>query len=137
MLGEKAILGGEGNGGVIDPRVGFVRDSFAGMALMLDAMAAREQTVSALVAELPQYAIHKAKVTLPSDKIAAAFVALGEHFKNASCDNLDGLRFDWPGKWLLIRGSNTEPIVRIFAEAPTAEEAKKLCEDAEEILSQL
>jgi phosphomannomutase len=62
---------------------------------------------------------------------------LGEHFKNASCDNLDGLRFDWPGKWLLIRGSNTEPIVRIFAEAPTAEEAKKLCEDAEEILSQL
>lgn len=137
MLGEKAILGGEGNGGVIDPRVGLVRDSFAGMALMLDSMAASEKTVSALVAELPQYAIHKTKVTLPADKISAAFVTLGGHFKNASCDNLDGLRFDWPGKWLLIRGSNTEPIVRIFAEAPTAEEAKKLCDEAEEVLSQL
>ncbi len=135
MLGEKAILGGEGNGGVIDPRVGLVRDSFAGMALMLDVMAAREKTVSALVAELPQYAIHKAKVTLPADKISAGFVSLQHHFETASCDNLDGLRFDWPGKWLLIRGSNTEPIVRIFAEAPTAEEAKKLCDEAEKILT--
>ncbi len=137
MLDKKAILGGEGNGGVIDPRVGFVRDSFVGMALVLDAMVAREKTVSALVAELPQYAIHKAKVTLPAEKITPSFTALEKRFSEATSDRLDGLRFDWPDKWLLIRGSNTEPIVRIFAEAPTAEEAKKLCDEAEEILSRL
>jgi phosphomannomutase len=134
MLAEKAVLGGEGNGGVIDPRVGLVRDSFAGMALVLDAMAAREKSLSALVAELPQYALHKSKVTLPAEKISASFVALQQHFKGASCDSLDGLRFDWPGKWLLVRGSNTEPIVRIFAEAPTANEAKRLCDEAEEVI---
>ncbi len=137
MLAEKAVLGGEGNGGVIDPRVGLVRDSFVGMALVLDAMAAREMPVSALAAELPQYAIHKSKVTLAPEKIAACFIALQEHFKDASCDSLDGLRFDWPGKWLLIRGSNTEPIVRIFAEAPTAKEAKRLCDEAEAILGRV
>ncbi|MDZ4656399.1 MAG: phosphoglucosamine mutase [Bythopirellula sp.] len=133
MLAEKAVLGGEGNGGVIDPRVGLVRDSFVGMALVLDAMAAREMSVSELVAELPRYAIHKAKVSLPPEKIAASFTALEKHFADAKSDYLDGLRLDWPHKWLLIRGSNTEPIVRIFAEAPTADEAKRLCDEAEKV----
>ena len=137
MFAEKAVLGGEGNGGVIDPRVGLVRDSFVGMALVLDAMAAREMTVSALVAELPHYAMHKAKVTLHAEKIEASFIALEKHFAEATSDRLDGLRLDWPGKWLLIRGSNTEPIVRIFAEAPTADEAKRLCDEAEAILGQV
>ncbi len=134
MLAENAVLGGEGNGGVIDPRVGLVRDSFVGMALVLDALVAREMSVSALVAELPRYAIHKSKLTLPSEQVASSFMALQKHFADAKCDCLDGLRLDWPNKWLLIRGSNTEPIVRIFAEAPTAEEARRLCEEAEKVL---
>lgn len=135
MLAEKAILGGEGNGGVIDPRVGLVRDSFVGMALVLDAMATREMSVSELVAELPHYAIHKAKVSLPSEKIGASFTALEKHFADGESDRLDGLRLDWSDKWLLIRGSNTEPIVRIFAEAPSADEAKRLCDEAEAVLT--
>lgn len=135
MKEKNAILGGEGNGGVIDPRVGYVRDSFAGMALVLDALAARNETVSQVVAKLPQYAIHKSKVTLSADKVAASFEALEKHFADATADRLDGLRLDWPGKWLLIRGSNTEPIVRIFAEAPTADEAKRLCDEAEKVIN--
>lgn len=135
MLKENAVLGGEGNGGVIDPRVGLVRDSFVGMALVLDAMASRDLSLSALVAELPQYAIHKAKVSLAADKVAASFDALEAHFAEAAADRLDGLRLDWADKWLLVRGSNTEPIVRIFAEAPTASEARRLCDEAERVLN--
>ena len=135
MLAENAVLGGEGNGGVIDPRVGLVRDSFVGMALVLDAMASRDQPLSKLVAELPRYAIHKAKVSVAAEKVADSMTALETHFADAKPDRLDGLRLDWTDKWLLVRGSNTEPIVRIFAEAPTAAEARRLCDEAESVLS--
>lgn len=131
MQQENAVLGGEGNGGIIDPRVGFVRDSFVGMALVLDAMCTREQPISALAAELPNYAIHKAKIELPADKVAAALDAIEAHFSDATADRLDGLRLDWPGKWVLIRASNTEPIVRVVAEAQSLDEAKQLCQATE------
>lgn len=130
MLSRGAVLGGEGNGGVIDPRVGLVRDSFVGMALLLDAMAARELRVSQLAAELPHYEIVKTKVTLPREKIAPAFESLVRHFPGAAVDRMDGLRLDWPGKWLLVRSSNTEPVVRAIAEAQSVAEAKALCDAA-------
>ncbi|HEX3601660.1 MAG TPA: phosphoglucosamine mutase [Lacipirellulaceae bacterium] len=135
MLKRGAILGGEGNGGVIDPRVVLVRDSFVGMALVLDAMAARKTSISALAAELPSYAIHKAKVSIPRDAIGSALNSLEQHFSDAKSDRLDGLRLDWghgngSGSWLLVRASNTEPIVRIIAEAPTESRAAALCDEA-------
>lgn len=135
MLRRSAVLGGEGNGGVIDPRVGLVRDSFVGMALVLDAMMARDVPVSALADELPQYAICKTKAELPSAAVPAALDALERHFHDATCDRLDGLRLDWQhadgsGSWLLVRASNTEPIVRIIAEAPTEQHARQLCDVA-------
>ncbi|TWU28579.1 phosphoglucosamine mutase [Bythopirellula polymerisocia] len=135
MIESEAVLGGEGNGGVIDPRVGLVRDSFVGMGYLLDAMAAREMPISALADELPQYAICKSKVTLPGERVAESFYKLENHFADAKGDRLDGLRLDWPDKWLLIRASNTEPIVRIIAEAPMAAEAKSLCNEAAALLS--
>jgi phosphomannomutase len=140
MLRRGAVLGGEGNGGVIDPRVGLVRDSFVGMALLLDAMAARDLPVSALAAELPKYAIWKTKIELPRDKVPAALDALEHHFRDAASNRLDGLRLDWQhangsGSWLLVRGSNTEPIVRIIAEAPAVEDARRLCDEATGILA--
>jgi phosphomannomutase len=140
MLREGATIGGEGNGGVIDPRVGLVRDSFVGMALVLDAMAARNLRVSTLADELPRYAIHKSKADVSRDAVAAAFAALERHFADASADRLDGLRLDWASgnggpSWLLVRASNTEPIVRIFAEAPSAAKAKKLCDEAADIIA--
>lgn len=134
MMNTGAVLGGEGNGGVIDPRIGYVRDSFVGMALVLDAMAAREQPISSLVDELPRYSLHKAKVNLATDKVGTALDALEKHFSEATSDRLDGLRLDWSSKWLLVRASNTEPIVRVFAEAPTQEEAKATCDEAEQVI---
>jgi phosphomannomutase len=132
---HRAVFGGEGNGGPIDPRVGLVRDSFVGMALVLAAMADRDMKVSQLAAELPRYEIVKTKLELPSEKVPAALAALEGHFAEAAKDRLDGLRLDWPGKWLLVRASNTEPIVRAIAEAPTAAEAQKLCDEAASVMA--
>jgi phosphomannomutase len=139
MLKFDAVIGGEGNGGVIDPRVGLVRDSFAGMALVLDAIAARELPVSSLADELPRYAICKSKLDLAADKVAAALDALEREYPAARHDRLDGLRLDWgnadgSGCWLLVRASNTEPIVRVIAEAPTADGAKALCDAAMRVM---
>ncbi len=136
MLEKEAIIGGEGNGGVIDPRVGLVRDSFAGMALVLDAMAARRLPVSQLADELPRYAIHKTTISVAADDVSQALDSLERHVGDATADRLDGLRLDWPGgAWLLVRPSNTEPIVRAIAEAPTMAEAKALCERAAAAIS--
>lgn len=135
MLAYDAVFGGEGNGGPIDPRVGYVRDSFVGMALLLGAMAARKMTIGQLADELPRYEIVKTKISLPPEKLPAAIDALEQRFSDASCDRLDGLRLDWPGRWLLVRGSNTEPIVRAIAEAPTSAEASSLCESAAKVLA--
>jgi phosphomannomutase len=137
MLRHQAVFGGEGNGGPIDPRVGLVRDSFVGMALLLDAMAARGLKVSQLADELPRYEIVKTKIDLPPEKIPAALDALQRHFADAAADRLDGLRLDWPGRWLLVRGSNTEPIVRAIAEAPTQSEACRLCAAATAVLEKV
>ncbi len=137
MESLEAVLGGEGNGGVIDPRVGLVRDSFISMALILDALAERETTVSRWVAELPRYEIHKTKVRLAPERLAAALDALRSHFKSAQFSTLDGLRLDWEGKWLLVRASNTEPIVRIIAEARTIADAQTLCDQAADVLGRV
>ena len=137
MIAHEAVFGGEGNGGPIDPRVGYVRDSFVGMALLLDAMAARQMKIGQLADELPRYEIVKTKIALPPEKLPAALDALEKQFSDAKGDRLDGLRLDWPGRWLLVRGSNTEPIVRAIAEAPTNEEAAKLCEMAATVLGKV
>lgn len=137
MLDVGAIFGGEGNGGPIDPRVGLVRDSFVGMALVLAAMARRSKKVSELAAELPSYEIVKRTAKLPPEKLPAAFAALEKKFGDARPDRLDGLRLDWQGRWLIIRGSNTEPIVRIIAEAPSTAAAESLVTAASDLLSQL
>ncbi|MFO0792048.1 MAG: phosphoglucosamine mutase [Pirellulales bacterium] len=140
MLKRGAVIGGEGNGGVIDPRVVLVRDSFVSMALVLDAMAERRLTVSAIADELPRYAIFKSKVTVSREAIASSLDALERHFGDAASDRLDGLRLDWThrdgsGSWLLVRASNTEPIVRIIAEAPSELEARRLCDEAAGVMA--
>jgi phosphomannomutase len=158
MLARGAVIGGEGNGGVIDPRVVLVRDSFVGMALVLAAMTERELPVSALADELPRYAIHKTTIELPADKVPAALDTLEQYFNDATPDRLDGLRLDWPGagrpvsarpasasrrdaatggRWLLVRASNTEPLVRLVSEASTITAARRLCDEAANVIRQL
>jgi phosphomannomutase len=130
MLEKRAVFGGEGNGGPIDPRVGYVRDSFVGMALVLDAMASTGKPVSRLAAELPQYAICKTKIPVEPSRLDEGFARLEECFADATYSRLDGLRLDWPDRWLLVRASNTEPIVRLIAEAKQLNDAQQLCRQA-------
>jgi phosphomannomutase len=100
-------------------------------------MAGRNKKVSELASELPRYEIVKRTAKLPPEKLAAAFDAVERRFTDARADRLDGLRLDWPDRWLIVRGSNTEPIARIIAEAPTAAAAEKLVAMASEVVGRL
>jgi phosphomannomutase len=130
-----AVIGGEGNGGVIDPRIGWVRDPFAGMAFVLALMAEERKPFSELVAELPRYAMLKTKFAVPREKLAAALAALERRWPDARVNREDGLRLDGPDWWLHVRGSNTEPVVRVIAEAPAEERATELCDAAGRIVT--
>lgn len=127
MLEVGALIGGEGNGGVLDPRVGLVRDPFIGMGLVLNLMAETGHKLSELVAELPVYHIVKDKYTVPRERLPELYAALTQHWPEAAVNRLDGLRLDWPDRWLHVRPSNTEPIVRVIAEAPKEADATQLC----------
>jgi phosphomannomutase len=134
MLEKEAMFGGEGNGGPIDPKVGFVRDSFVGMALVLEAMATTGKTVAQLVDELPRYELVKRKINVELADVPAILDKTAKAFRHLPCDRLDGLRIDYGNAWVLLRGSNTEPIIRIFAEAPTKDHANRLCNEIEQII---
>lgn len=128
MLAEGAVIGGEGNGGVIDPTVVMGRDSHAGMALLLEFLAREGKPLSALIAELPRYAIHKEKVDIDRAAVAAAGPGLKAHpaVAGAEVDERDGIKFSWADRWVHLRASGTEPVSRIIAEAPGAKEARGL-----------
>src|SRR5262249_50072686 len=124
-----ALIGGEGNGGVIDPRVGFVRDPFIGMGLILNLIAETGKKLSELVAELPAYCIVKEKFEVERDRLPALFAELRKRWPEAAANDLDGLRLDWKDRWVHVRPSNTEPIVRVIAEAPHEKDAQALCRE--------
>jgi phosphomannomutase len=135
MVKRKAVYGGEGNGGPIDPRVGYVRDSFVGMAQILDLMRVTGKSLSELAGELPPLQIVKQKVDLTSEQLAKRLDLLVAAFPDAQGARPDGLRLDWPdGRWLIVRGSNTEPIVRLIAEGRSVTEANELCSRAANVL---
>jgi phosphomannomutase len=130
------VLGGEGNGGVIDPRVVLVRDSFAGIALMLNFLADTDKTVSELAADLPKYEMHKDKFPCPPEAAEKILTIVRETFSSragAKINDADGLRVDLPEGWLHVRASNTEPIMRIITEARDANSAGKIAEEVRKI----
>jgi phosphomannomutase len=129
MRQVQAVIGGEGNGGVIDPRVGFVRDPFIGIGLILNLMAETDRKLSELVADLPAYTIIKDKYQIDRERLDSLFAALQKRWPQAKVNQVDGLRLDWPDRWVHVRPSNTEPIVRVIAEAPRAEDAATLCRE--------
>ncbi|GAB5404738.1 MAG: phosphoglucosamine mutase [Aureliella sp.] len=137
MIAEKAVFGGEGNGGPIDPAVGYVRDSFVGMARILDLLASDGGPLSKIVDGLPKYAMHKDKIDLDTEKLPALIDAIKSAMPEAKASMPDGLKLQWPDSWLLVRGSNTEPIVRLIAEAPTLAAAQDICAHGIEISKQL
>ena len=129
MEAAGCFFGGEGNGGVIDPRVVPVRDSLVGIALILAQLAETGKTLSQLVAGIPAYTLVKTKLPCPADaapKVAERTRALFADREGATFNDADGLRIDLPEGWLCVRASNTEPIMRIFAEARDAAVANDL-----------
>lgn len=133
MIAEHALFGGEGNGGPIDPKVGYVRDSFVGMARILELLATSGRTLSELVAELPPLSIVKDKMEMDVAQLPQLLDELTTTFLDAEASRPDGLKLDWGDRWLLVRGSNTEPIVRFIAEAPSVAEAQALCDAAKRL----
>ncbi|MEQ1825675.1 MAG: phosphoglucosamine mutase [Pirellula sp.] len=135
MLLHGALYGGEGSGGPIDPRVGLIRDSFVGIAQLLDLMAAANATVSSLVDQLPKLFMIKDKMSLSKEKLNASISILESELQADSISELDGIRLDWDGAWLLLRGSNTEPIVRLIAESGSEEHSRALIERAKTLIA--
>ena len=131
MKKTNAIIGGEGNGGIIYPELHYGRDSLVGVALFLTYLANQDKTVAELRASYPQYYMSKNKIELtPQIDVDAILVAMTEKYKNdsstSSLSTIDGVKIDFATEWVHLRKSNTEPIIRIYTEAPTQEAADKL-----------
>ena len=135
MRESGAVLGGEGNGGVIEPKVGFVRDSFVAMALVLDLLATGKQRLSEVVDSLPKYTMCKTKFATEEQVSSCDLDRVQDAFPEARADRRDGLRLDWDHSWVHIRGSNTEPIIRVISEAASGQEATELAQRTGELLT--
>lgn len=134
----RAVIGGEGNGGVIYPELHYGRDALVGVALFLTLLAKSGKKVSELKKDYPQYAIAKTKVQL-TDKtdVNAILEAVKEKYADEKLTTIDGVKIDFPHSWVHLRKSNTEPIIRIYSEAPTMEEAKELGSSIKELVLSL
>jgi phosphomannomutase len=127
MQAVKAVIGGEGsNGGIIFPAVQYCRDSYTGMAFLLDRMAETGQTVSQLAGRLPRYYRKLGKVAFEHGRLGPLMQALEESFPDASLDRSDGLKLMLPEGWIHVRASNTEPLLRLAAESRSEEDMERL-----------
>jgi phosphomannomutase len=128
MQANNAVIGGEGNGGIIDPRVVWGRDSQIGMALVLEYVARSGKSLSQIISSIPAYAMHKEKIAMDRAGVTAAIERLRGHAvtRGAELITSDGVKFVWADRWVHVRASGTEPASRIISEAPTAQEASDL-----------
>ncbi len=133
MKANGCVFGGEGNGGVIDPRVVPVRDSLVSIALALQLLADAEKPVSALVAEVPAYVMIKQKFECTRERIDKVLVAVRRQYADQNLNDADGIRIDFDRSWVHVRASNTEPIIRIIAEAPDRAHTEKLINDIQQL----
>ena len=127
MKATNAIIGGEGNGGIIYPELHYGRDSLVGVALFLTHLANLDSTVAQLRASYPQYFMSKNKIELtPTINVDVILEKMTEKYRNENISTIDGVKIDFPTNWVHLRKSNTEPIIRIYTEAPTQVEADDL-----------
>ena len=139
MLEKDCVIGGEGNGGVIDTRIVPVRDSLVGMAMILQLMAETGKTVSELVARIPRYHMQKTKFSIGPDQAPAILAKVQRHYEqqvergSVQIDTRDGIRIDLPEGWVQLRASNTEPIMRLIAESKDEALTKKLIAEVKQI----
>ncbi|MDR1356825.1 MAG: phosphoglucosamine mutase [Tannerellaceae bacterium] len=138
MKKTNAIIGGEGNGGVIYPEAHYGRDALVGIALFLTHLAKKKMKASELRATYPSYHISKQKIELtPGIDVDAVLEKVKERFASYNITSIDGVKIDFPDKWVHLRKSNTEPIIRIYSEARTTNEAEKLGEQMIHIISEV
>ena len=135
MKKNKAIIGGEGNGGIIYPELHYGRDALVGVALFLSLLAEKQMKTSELRATYPNYFMSKKKIELtPTLDVDAILKAMGERYQNEKLTTIDGVKIDFSNSWVHLRKSNTEPIIRIYTEAPSQNEADKL---ADKVISEI
>lgn len=133
-----AVIGGEGNGGVIYPELHYGRDALVGVALFLTLLAKEGKKVSELKAGYPKYAIAKNKIQLTPDiDVDAILEAVKKKFSNERITDIDGVKIDFADSWVHLRKSNTEPIIRIYSEAETMEKADRLAEEIKNVIASL
>lgn len=129
MKATNAIIGGEGNGGIIYPEIHYGRDALVGVALFLTHLANQTQTVAEMRAAYPQYFMSKNKIELtPQIDVDAVMKQIAEKYASENLSTIDGVKIDFPTEWVHLRKSNTEPIIRIYTEAPTQNQADILAE---------
>lgn len=133
-----AVIGGEGNGGVIYPELHYGRDALVGIAIFLTLMAKTGKKPSELRAGYPPYEIYKTKIQLtPEIDVDAILEAVKDKFASEKITDIDGVKIDFEQSWVHLRKSNTEPIIRIYSEAHTLAEAEKLANDIKEVIDNL
>lgn len=129
MKEVEAVIGGEGNGGIIDPQLHYGRDSLIGVALFLTHFAEKEMKMSELKASYPQYFMAKEKVQLtPELDVDAVLKSIESRYQGEDVSTIDGVKIDFPENWVHLRKSNTEPIIRVYTEAKTQKEADDLAQ---------
>lgn len=138
MKETNAVIGGEGNGGVIYPELHYGRDALVGVALFLTLLAKSGKKVSELKADYPKYSIAKNKIQLtPEIDVDAILEAVKKKFSREKITDIDGVKIDFPDSWVHLRKSNTEPIIRIYSEAETMDKANRLAEDIKAVIASL
>lgn len=127
MKDKNAVIGGEGNGGIIYPELHYGRDSLVGVALFLTHLAKKKIAISALRDSYPSYFMSKNKIQLtPQLDVDKILAAVAEQYRNEKVSTVDGVKIDFENHWVHLRKSNTEPIIRIYTEAGTQQKQTKL-----------
>lgn len=138
MKQTNAVIGGEGNGGIIYPASHYGRDALVGIALFLSHLATSDKKCSQLRASYPPYFISKNKIELnPGIDVDAILAKVKDKYKNEQVNDIDGVKIDFPSEWVHLRKSNTEPIIRIYAESNTAESADKLAKSIIDVIKSM
>lgn len=138
MKAQQAVIGGEGNGGVIFPESHYGRDALVGIGLFLTYLAQKGIKTSELRATFPSYVISKNKIELSANlNVDLILSTVAEQYKDQQVNTIDGVKIDFPDRWIHLRKSNTEPIIRIYAEAPNEEEANTLAQQIIQVIKEI
>ncbi|MEE2876798.1 MAG: phosphoglucosamine mutase [Candidatus Neomarinimicrobiota bacterium] len=135
MKEHSSLIGGEGNGGVILKEVHLGRDSLVAAAAVLQRLSLTDESLGDVMSQLPQFEIVKDKVSIEGIDGKSLFARISDEYQDAAKDERDGLKLSWKDRWVHVRKSNTEPILRIYAEAPTAGEAEELAQSIKSIVN--